>query len=88
MILNETYYQKLLQKFNDVQHLETNFSNNIIALTVKIILKHFQENKPLHINFQNSKESLMKIAGHRSPQSTIRYLDASDDMLRKAMELV
>ena len=31
---------------------------------------------------------LMKIAGHRSPQSTIRYLDASDDMLRKAMELV
>ena len=64
MILNETYYQKLLEKFNDVQHLETNFSNNIIALTVKIILKHFQENKPLHINFQNSKESLLKIAGH------------------------
>lgn len=64
MILNETYYQKLLEKFNDVQHLETNFSNNIIALTVKIILKHFQENKPLHINFQNSTESLLKIAGH------------------------
>lgn len=64
MILNETYYQKLLEKFNDVQHLKTNFSNNIIALTVKIILKHYKENKPLHINFQNSKANLFEIAKH------------------------
>lgn len=64
MILNDTYYQKLLEKFNDVQHLETNFSNNIISLTVKIILKHFQENKPLHINFQNSKGNLFEVAKH------------------------
>ena len=64
MILNETYYQKLLDKFNYVQHLETKFSDNVIALTVKIILKHYQENKTLHINFQNSKETLVKIAGH------------------------
>ncbi len=61
MILNETYYQKLLEKFNDVQHLETNFSNNVIALTVKIILKHYQENKPIHINFQNSKQTIFEI---------------------------
>lgn len=53
-----------MKKFNDVQHLDTNFSNNVIGLTVKIILKHFQENKPLHINFQNSKENLLEIARH------------------------
>lgn len=80
MILNETYYQKLLEKFNDVQHLETNFSNNIIALSVKIILKHFQENKPLHINFQNSKESLLKVAGHL-------YIELANDIYKNHYDL-
>ncbi|MCK9449817.1 MAG: hypothetical protein M0Q41_12685 [Bacteroidales bacterium] len=61
MILNETYYKNLLERFNEVEHLETSFSTNIIALTVKIILKHFQENKLLHINFQNAKETILEI---------------------------
>lgn len=62
MILNKTYYQKLLESFKDVQHLENDFSNNVVALTVKIILKHYYDNKPLHINFQNAKDSLFEVA--------------------------
>ena len=43
MILNETYYQKLIENFKDVQHLENDFSNNVVALTVKVILKHYYD---------------------------------------------
>jgi hypothetical protein len=80
MILNEAYYHKLLEKFNDVQHLETIFSNNTIALTVKIILKHYQENKPLHINFQNSKETLLNIARHV-------YIELANDIYKNHYDL-
>jgi hypothetical protein len=52
-ILNKNYYQKLLEKFKDIQHLDNRFSNKVVALTVKIILHHYQNNNPLHINFQN-----------------------------------
>jgi integrase/recombinase XerD len=31
---------------------------------------------------------LQKLMGHRSPQVTMGYIDASDDMMRKAVELV
>jgi integrase/recombinase XerD len=31
---------------------------------------------------------LQKLMGHRSPQTTMVYIDASDDMMRKAVELV
>ncbi|MCF8373548.1 MAG: hypothetical protein K9H64_18150 [Bacteroidales bacterium] len=64
MILNESYYQTLWEKFGDVKHLTKNFETNGVQLSVKIILKHYQENKPLHINFQNSKESLFEIGRH------------------------
>lgn len=33
-------------------------------MTVKIILKHFQENKPVHVNFQDSKVDLFQVAKH------------------------
>lgn len=80
MILNETYYQKLLEKFKDVHHLENDFSNNIVALTVKIILNHYNDNKPLHINFQNSKDNLFEIARHL-------YIELANDIYKNHYDL-
>ena len=64
MIINESYYQTLWEKFEDLSHLTSNFENKGVQLSVKMILKHYKENKPLHINFQNSKDSLFEIARH------------------------
>ena len=62
MILNNTYYQSLWEKFQNVQTLSTEQSDNSINLSVKIILEHYRKKAPLHINFQNSKESIFQIA--------------------------
>lgn len=80
MILNETYYQKLLENFKDVQHLENDFSNNVVALTVKVILKHYYDNKPLHINFQNTKDTLIEIAKHL-------YIELANDIYKNHYDL-
>lgn len=64
MILNESYYQTLWEKFEDVKHLTTDFETISVQLSVKMILKHYKENKPFHLNFQNSKGSLFEIARH------------------------
>jgi len=64
MILNESYYKSLWEKFEGVKHLTTNFETNGVKLSVKMILKHYHENKPLHINLQNSKDILFIIARH------------------------
>lgn len=80
MILNETYYQKILEKFKNVQHLENDFSNNVVALTVKFILKHYYENKPIHINFQNIKEYLFEIAKHL-------YIELANDIYKNHYDL-
>jgi len=37
------------------------FSNKASCLTMKLILEHYQKNQPLHINFQNSKETIFEI---------------------------
>lgn len=80
MILNETYYQKLLEKFKDVHHLENDFSNNVVALTVKIIINHYNDNKPLHINFQNSKDNLFEVARHL-------YVELANDIYKNYYDL-
>ena len=80
MILNETYYRKLLDKFNEVQHQENDFSSKTIALTIKIILKHYYECKPLHINFQNSKESLLEIVRYL-------YVEFANDIYKNHYDL-
>jgi len=62
MILNKTYYQSLLDKFQNVQTLSIDSLNNSVDLSVKMILEHYRNNESLHINFQNSKESIFAIA--------------------------
>lgn len=62
MILNNTYYQSLWEKFQNVQPLSTEQYDNSIHLSVKIILEHYRKHAPLHINFQNSKKSIFQIA--------------------------
>ena len=80
MILNETYYQKLLENFKDVQHLENDFSNNVVALTVKVILKNYYDNKPVHINFQNAKDCIFEIAKHL-------YIELANDIYKNHYDL-
>jgi hypothetical protein len=60
MILNEAYYQTLWKKFENVKTLNV-FNDNASCLTTKIILEHYQKNRPIHINFQNSKDTLCEI---------------------------
>ncbi len=54
MHLNNLYYLKLNEKFQDIQILPFE-SDNITCLTLKIILEHYRSGKQLHFNFQNSK---------------------------------
>jgi hypothetical protein len=62
MILNKTYYQSLWDKFQNVQTLSIDRLYNSVDLSVKMILEHYRKNESLHINFQNSKESIFAIA--------------------------
>ena len=60
MILNETYYQTVWKKFENVKTLNV-FNDNVSTLTMRIIINHYQQNQPIHINFQNSNDTLSKI---------------------------
>ncbi len=62
MILNKTYYQTLWDKFQNVQTLSIDSLDNSVDLSVKMILEHYRKNESLHINFQNSKESILAVA--------------------------
>lgn len=62
MILNKTYYQSLWDKFQNVQTLSIDRLKNSVDLSVKMILEHYRKNESVHINFQNSKESIIAIA--------------------------
>jgi hypothetical protein len=62
MILNKTYYQTLWDKFQNVQMLSIDSLDNSVDLSVKMILEHYRKNESLHINFQNSKESILAVA--------------------------
>lgn len=63
MILNEDYYRTLWEKVENINTLNV-FSDNTSCLTTKLILQHYQKNQPIHINFQNSKETLYEIGQH------------------------
>lgn len=63
MILNEEYYQALWKKFENTKTLNF-FNSNASCLTTKFILEHYQKNQPIHINFQNSKETILEIGKH------------------------
>jgi len=62
MILNKTYYQSLWDKFQNVQTLSIDSLDNSVDLSVKMILEHDRKNESIHVNFQNSKESIFEIA--------------------------
>lgn len=63
MFLNETYYQTLWRKFENVKTLNV-FNNNTSCLTTKLILEHYNKNQPIHINFQEFKDILCEIGKH------------------------
>lgn len=62
MILNNSYYQSLWDKFQNVQTLSIESLDKSVDLSVKIILEHYRKNESLHVNFQNSKESILVVA--------------------------
>jgi len=62
MILNNTYYQSLWDRFQNVQTLTIERLDKSVDLSVKMILEHYRKNESLHINFQNSKESILEVA--------------------------
>ncbi|OPB99131.1 hypothetical protein BAS10_05570 [Elizabethkingia meningoseptica] len=63
MILNKDYYQALWEKFEGTKTL-ARFKNNTSCLTTKLVLEHYKKSKPIHFNFQNSKETILEIAKH------------------------
>lgn len=63
MILNEEYYRSLWEKYENTTTLSV-FSNKASCLTTKLILEHYKRNKPIHFNFQNSKETIFEIGQH------------------------
>jgi len=62
MILNSTYYQTLWDKFQNVQTLSIDSLDKSVDLSVKMILEHYRKKESIHINFQNSKESILAVA--------------------------
>lgn len=60
MILNKEYYQSLWEKISSTNTLGV-FNDNISCLTTKLILEHYQKNKAVHFNFQNSKDTIFEI---------------------------
>ena len=80
MILNESYYQTLWKKFEEIEHLTTTFETNDVKLSIRMILKYYHENKPLHINYQNSIDSLLEIARHL-------YIEFANDIYQNHYDL-
>ena len=56
-ILNEEYYQALWKKYGHINTLNIPYSNTA-SLSIKFILDFYRKNQPVHINFQNSKDSV------------------------------
>jgi hypothetical protein len=63
MILNKEYYRMLWEKVASIKTLNK-LTTVSLTLTLKLILKHYNEGKSIHINFQNSQESIFEIAKH------------------------
>jgi hypothetical protein len=61
MLINRKYYQELWDKYQNIETLSLKFNDNTSVLSLKIILEHFRNKKPLHINFQDSETMLHKI---------------------------
>lgn len=64
MLLNNNYYQTLWNKYKSLETVTNDFKDNATRLTVNLVLDHYKQNNPIHINLQNSKETLFEIARH------------------------
>lgn len=63
MILNETYYRAIWEKYKDIKTLNE-FNSKISCLSTKFILHAYEQKQSIHINFQNSKKTLFEIGKH------------------------
>ena len=79
MILNKEYYRKLLEKVENTATLG-DFSNNASHLTTRLILDHYNQNKSIHFNFQNSKETIFEIG-------YALYLELANDIYKNHYDL-
>jgi len=59
-ILNEKYYQALWNKYEHIPTLNI-LDSNVAYLSLKLILDFYRKNKPIHINFQTSKNTIFEI---------------------------
>ena len=59
-ILNEKYYQTLWNKYEHIPTLNI-LDSNVAYLSLKLILDFYRKNKPIHINFQTSKNTIFEI---------------------------
>jgi hypothetical protein len=59
-ILNEEYYQALWNKYEHIPTLNI-LDSNVAYLSLKLILDFYRKNKPIHINFQTSKNTTFEI---------------------------
>ena len=64
MLLNQTYYRELWDKYQTVSSLSSQYRANSIHLTTKIILDHYRQGNSLHFNFQSSPESIHEVGKH------------------------
>jgi len=73
MLLNRNYYLNLWEKYQNIEMLTSKLNDNASILSLKMILEHCRNKKPLHINFQNSETQLREIAQHL-------YVELSNDI--------
>jgi hypothetical protein len=60
-MLDNSYYRALWNKFKNVQTFSNGSLDKSAKLSIRMILEHYRKNESLHINFQNSKESILEI---------------------------
>lgn len=63
-MLNTKYYQELLNKYQSIKILDSNISDKVCELSLKIILQQQSIQKPVHINFQNRADIVQSLAKH------------------------
>ncbi|WAC39591.1 hypothetical protein [Pedobacter sp. SL55] len=79
MILNKEYYQKLWENLESTNTLGV-FNDNASCLTTKLILEHYSQNKPIHFNFQSSKQTVFEVG-------KILFLEFANDIYRNHYDL-
>lgn len=61
MILNQTYYYKLKNQYQDFTTLSSDFEELAAKLSLQMIMKNYYQGQPIHINFQNRLGTITEI---------------------------